>query len=117
MPNRAQFYLDNFFLHDIYPKQIEHDMRRLILEEAEQIIHHKVKLFGGRMFQCGKKIDWDRDPATGGRWRLLKKKPFLLAIAANKDIKWVWEINKQQHLLVLAKAFLLTYERKFAVEI
>lgn len=61
----------------------------------------------------GDQIDWNLDPRTGSCWPLLpagridhRKCP--------GDPKWIWELNRLQHLPWLAQAWLFTGDRRYA---
>ena len=84
---------------------------------AESILAHRIPILG-RTIQAGPSIEWRRDylngAVTGVEW--FKRIPFLDFSAAG-DHKVVWELNRHQHLVVLAQAFVLTNERRFLAEI
>lgn len=84
---------------------------------ADQILAHRFPIFG-ELIDTGPKIDWHRDYHSGktapsGYFRRL---PYL-DFSRVGDHKWTWELNRHQHLIVLAQAFRLTGRREFVVEI
>jgi hypothetical protein len=61
----------------------------------------------------GGDVDWNLDPRTGHHW------PLVPATALDHrtcpgDPKWIWELNRLQHLPWLAQAWLFTGDRGYA---
>ena len=88
-----------------------------ILQLSQQILRHNFPIFGTHV-ETGPSIDWRRDyknQVTSGLsyFRLI---PYL-NVARTGDHKWVWELNRLQHLVVLAQAFLFTGDRGYLQEI
>jgi hypothetical protein len=79
-----------------------------ILHEADEICSHRFRLLGYENLDYGKEIDWHLDPVHSKRAPLHPwfKIPFL-DFAAVGDHKVPWELNRHQHLITLAKAYLL----------
>jgi hypothetical protein len=100
-------------LRDRLPNQVE-----TILQEAESICSHRFDLLGYTKLDFGRVIDWHLDPVSGKRAprKLWYKIPFLNFDAVG-DHKIIWELNRHQHLLVLAKAYLLSEERRYLREL
>lgn len=61
----------------------------------------------------GDHVDWNLDPRTGGRWPLLPAGRIDHRRCPG-DPKWIWELNRLQHLPWLAQAWLFTGERRYA---
>lgn len=91
---------------------------------TKQAIAEADKILAGKLYLLGQKVkldkhhDWHRDPITGIQW----PKVFYAKVTADKstqncDIKYIWEINRHQFLIILGKAFLLTGEEKYAERI
>src|ERR1700675_3963771 len=111
-----------------------------ILHEADEICGHRFRLlgyedleftldrgsgnFGGDNFGDNsggtnfKDIDWHLDPVHGKRPPLnpVFKIPFLY-FAVVGDHKVIWELNRHQHLVTLAKARLLSGDEKYVREL
>ncbi|HXW89059.1 MAG TPA: heparinase II/III family protein [Terriglobales bacterium] len=89
-----------------------------IIERAERICQHRFDLLGYRDVDYGAEIDWHCDRVHGKR---APRKPWFqvkyLDFAEVGDSKIIWELNRHQHLVTLAKAFRLTGEEKFAAEL
>ncbi len=80
-----------------------------ILHDADEICAHRFRLLGYENLDFGNEIDWHLDPVHGKRAPLDPwfKIPFL-DFAAVGDHKVIWELNRHQHLVTLAKAQLLS---------
>ncbi|MBA3331293.1 MAG: hypothetical protein H0T39_10595, partial [Actinobacteria bacterium] len=81
---------------------------------AERALSGRVRYFGYDEVQLGQPIDYSRDGLTGRRWPDRHAKAIDYRHADVGDPKWVWELNRLQHLPLLAEAWLLTAERRFA---
>lgn len=89
-----------------------------ILHQANDICHHRFSLLGYYDLDYGAEIDWHLDRVHGKRaphdpWF---KIPFL-DFAAVGDHKVTWELNRHQHLVTLAKAWLLSKDERYLREI
>ncbi len=82
----------------------ETDLVRL----ADQILLGKIPILGSTV-DYGDSIAWRRDPLRGTETPLkyFRRIPFL-DLAAAGDHKLIWEVNRHQHLVVLAQVFVLT---------
>jgi hypothetical protein len=84
--------------------------------QANRLLLGQIRLLGRRMiipFSGG----WHADPVKDGNW---PRKFYFFAAKKRRvsgwDIKFVWEINRQQYLIVLAKAYWLTGDERFAAK-
>ena len=79
------------------------DLRR----RAAEILAHRMPLFDASI-DAGPEIHWRRDEWSGKETSLVyfRRIPYLNAAAAG-DHKVIWEINRHQHLVLLAQAALL----------
>ena len=91
------------------------------IERAERVCRHRFDLLGFENIYCGVEIDWHGDPVHGKQaprkpWfklqRLLREPDF----ERIGDLRIIWELNRHQHLITLAKAYRLTGNGKFATE-
>jgi len=83
---------------------------------AEAILAHRFPLMGA-VIETGPEIDWRRDYIHG----ISTGTPYFrclpyLDFSRVGDHKLIWELNRHQHLLVLAQAFRLTGRREFLDE-
>lgn len=89
-----------------------------IVHEAEQICTRRFDLLGYEALDFGREIDWHLDPVNGIRApeALWFRIPFLDFNAVG-DHKVIWELNRHQHLVTLARAFLLTSDNRYIDEL
>jgi hypothetical protein len=84
------------------------------LAAAERIAKGKLDVFALRDIDLGSPPRWNRDPKTGVEapvsfGKLLDyRNPRLIG-----DIKYLWEINRQLHLVTLAQAYALSGDAKY----
>ncbi len=88
-----------------------------VTDLAEEIRGHRFPIFG-LTIDTGPEIQWRRDYIRGIETDLLyfRRIPFL-DTPRTGDHKIVWELNRHQHLVVLAQAFLLTGDSRNLDEI
>jgi hypothetical protein len=83
---------------------------------AGQILRHRFPVFGITV-ETGSPIDWRRDylhgVSTGTPY--FRRSPYLDFSRAG-DHKAIWELNRHQHLPLLAQAFLLSSRREYLDE-
>jgi hypothetical protein len=84
---------------------------------AEEILAHRFRLLGLEV-DLGEEIRWRRDPVRGLETPAcyFRRIPYLDCGRAG-DHKLIWELNRHQHLVVLAQAYRLSGRREFAEEI
>ena len=80
---------------------------RTLLATADEILQGRVPIFD-KVVDYGNKIAWRRDPYQGTEtgMQYFRRIPYL-NVAAAGDHKFVWEINRHQHLVLLAQAAVL----------
>jgi hypothetical protein len=84
---------------------------------AERILQHRFPLMGCEI-ETGPNIDWRRDYVSGKFTGLdyFRRIPYLDFERAG-DHKPIWELNRHQHLVLLAQAWRLTGRDEFYLEI
>lgn len=89
-----------------------------IVRDAERICERRFDLLGYEGLDFGREIDWHFDPVNNRRapHTLWFRIPFL-DFEAVGDHKVIWELNRHQHLVTLARAFLLTGETRYLEEL
>jgi Heparinase II/III-like protein/Heparinase II/III N-terminus len=89
-----------------------------IVREADEICRHRFRLLGYTDLDYGREIDWHLDAVHDKRAPL---KPWFktrfLEFAEVGDHKVVWELNRHQHLITLAKAWGLTGDKRYVTEL
>lgn len=89
-----------------------------IVQDANHILEHKFNLLGYEEVQYGREIDWHLDAVHGKSSPRVPwfRVPFLDFDRVG-DHKVIWELNRHQHLVTLAKAYRLTHKRAYADEL
>ena len=89
-----------------------------IVRRAERILEHKFDLLGYENLDYGPVIDWHLDKVNGKQApRQSAFRVKYLDFASVGDAKVTWELNRHQHLVLLAKAYLLTEDKRFSHEL
>ncbi len=89
-----------------------------IIQEADNICRHEFYLLGYEKLDYGRNIDWHFDPVHGKRSPLKAWfKINFLDFREVGDHKVIWELNRHQHLITLAKAWTLTGNQIYTSEI
>jgi hypothetical protein len=93
-----------------------------VVRIAGQVLQHQFPLLTLTV-STGPSIDWQSDPAhperNGLGWRRRALSRLIPYMAAGRfgDYKIIWELNRHQHLPLLAEAWLLTGRREYLEEI
>nr|WP_321399887.1 alginate lyase family protein [uncultured Desulfobacter sp.] len=113
---------ETFFLSDCDTKArsalfSQYGYTDTILQEADSILGGQVNLLGMTM-HIPQAQGWHIDPESGVSWPFLFYKDVLKhGAVTGKDVKYVWEINRHQYLIPLAKAYFLTGKEAYAKKI
>ncbi|MFC4949915.1 heparinase II/III domain-containing protein [Pseudonocardia sp. GCM10023141] len=84
-----------------------------VVAAADDAVQGRFAYFGAAAVQFpGPDIDWNLDPRTGYRW------PLVAASGIDHrthpgDPKWIWELNRLQHLPWLAQAWLFSGDQRY----
>jgi hypothetical protein len=75
---------------------------------ADEVLQGRIPLFGS-VVDCGPLVAWRRDPQRGIETpqKYFRFVPYL-DLASAGDHKLIWEVNRHQHLVLLAQAFVIT---------
>ena len=89
-----------------------------VIERANRICEHRFDLLGYANVNYGRAIDWSLDALHGKR---APQKPWFqiryLSFDEVGDVKVTWELNRHQHLVVLARAYLFTGDERYIREL
>lgn len=89
-----------------------------VVAEADDILRHRIRLLGSRLVDVGTPIRWNHEHS--------KNAPTPTIYAGDidyrdydetGDCKWVWELNRHHHLVVLGRAYRLSGDAKYAREV
>ena len=87
-------------------------------DKALELLEHKFSFFSFKNSFLSWNIDWHRDYKNNKRAPLTySKKINYRNFSEAGDIKYIWEPNRHQHLVSLAKAFYLTGSQKYKDEV
>ncbi len=88
------------------------------IREADKICRHRFDLLGYEDLDYGTDIDWHLDAVHG---KCAPMKPWykidFLDFERVGDHKVIWELNRHQHLVTLAKAWWLTGDKQYITEL
>jgi hypothetical protein len=85
-----------------------------IVEVAESALAGRARFFGYSEVELARPIDFSRDPFSGSRWPDGHGKLIDYRHATVGDPKWIWELNRCQDLPLLAQAYLVSSQERFA---
>ncbi len=113
-----------FFVSEEVPELVRILRRRLpaetasIIRNADGICARRFDLLGYEEVNFGDPIDWQFDPIHGKRAprSVAFRIPFL-EFGKVGDHKIIWELNRHQHLMMLAKAWLLANDDRWLNEL
>ncbi|MFL6416736.1 MAG: heparinase II/III family protein [Bryobacteraceae bacterium] len=88
-----------------------------VIATAEQILGHRFPLLAVEI-ETGREIQWRRDYRHDKESAIayFRRIPYL-EFSAVGDHKFIWELNRHQHLVLLAQAHLLTHDQRYTEEI
>jgi uncharacterized heparinase superfamily protein len=89
------------------------DQVAALVAAAERIRDGRVTYFGYPEAQLASPVDWNHDPVRNFDWPLVEASR-IDHRTVPADPKWIWELNRLQHLPWLAQAWLFTGEEQFA---
>jgi uncharacterized heparinase superfamily protein len=84
-----------------------------LLAAADDALAGRVRFFGYPGVELARPVDYGRDALTGARWPERHGK-LIDYRAAPADPKWIWELNRLQYLPLLAAAFILSGDERYA---
>jgi len=117
---RGSFFFDTGQIPDLLQliRQRLPEQAEKIVADAGRICAHRFDLLGYENLNYGPSINWHLDLVHGKTSPL---KPFhrirYLDFLEVGDSKVTWELNRHQHLVILAKAYRLTGDERYASEI
>ena len=87
------------------------------IQHADTLLNHQFH-FLGLDVRLPNPIPWNRNPRTGREYPLHHHSLIDTMDAADYgDVKYVWELNRHQFFIEVAKAYFLTGEEKYATKI
>ncbi len=103
---------------DWFPAGEGEAWRSALIAQADRVLEHVVPLFGLGEVSLGNPIVWNYEPEVG-RATPLTPAPRIDYRAFDEvgDCKLVWEPNRHQHFVVLARAYRVTRDERYAEEL
>lgn len=99
---------------DLYETLCRGDSDR-ILRAAEHALGHRVDLLGSGLIDLGPHIDWHKDYKSGFRWPPQYCRDIdYMNPGRPSDVKFPWELSRQQWLIPCGQAWLLTGDERWA---
>lgn len=98
-------------------KRIAREIDPGLVERADRLLQRRYR-FLNASFDCENGIDWHLDPVSRRRWPLAFFKD--IAYTGEQrlgDVKLPWELGRQQFLVTLGQAYVVTGDRSYADEI
>jgi Heparinase II/III-like protein/Heparinase II/III N-terminus len=90
---------------------------RRLTQLADEILQGRIPILGA-IIDYGADVSWRRDPQRGVETpaRYFRGIPYLDVTAAG-DHKLIWEVNRHQHLVLLAQAYVLTGREEYSEQV
>jgi hypothetical protein len=84
-----------------------------LLAAADLVVARRFTYFGYPTVELAEPIDWHHDAVAGVDW---PRRPShgIDYRTAGADVKWIWELNRLQHLPWLAQAWSITGDARYA---
>lgn len=84
-----------------------------LISVADHAARNSFEFFAYPRQTLGNPIDWHNDPIAGIRWPAVSSNRINHRVAQG-DVKWIWELNRLQHLPWLAQAWLFTGDSRYS---
>ena len=88
---------------------------KALLAAADRVLEHRFTFFAHPEAHYDGAIDWSYDPLADHRWPALPSHA-INHRAGHGEPKWIWELNRLQHLPWLAQAWLITGDERYGTE-
>lgn len=89
------------------------DLVARLLDAADLLVDNTFQFFGYPAVTLPQPIDWHYDPISKVHWPHLPSQRIDHRVAGG-DAKWIWELNRLQHLPLLAQAWLFTNDQRYS---
>ncbi len=113
---KGNFFFEHLPREDVITKYQKYFSLEETRKNADKILRHEIPIFEVDK-NLGKEIDWNKCYKTGRRWPQKYVGKLHHEDSRYGFARYVWELNRQSHLAVLARAYYLTGEEKYAEEV
>jgi hypothetical protein len=96
------------FIADKWPRKVSE-----LIAAADDFVGYSFGFFGYPAVSLKQPVDWLHDPIADIHWPDASAKRIDHRTAAG-DVKWIWELNRLQHLPSLAQAWLFTGDSRYS---
>ena len=110
------YYFDDLS-HIIDYYSSNEDLMKKLFENAEKTLDHKISFFSLKDINLGQKINWHKDYSSDKVYPLKFYSDIDYRDSEAGNVKYVWELNRFQHLFPLSQAYTLGGDEKYADEI
>jgi hypothetical protein len=90
------------------------DLVAELLLAADSYVNNKFQFFAYPEVQLHSPIQWNHDPFSAITWPSIPSRQINYRFAPG-DVKWIWELNRLQHLPLLAQAWLFTDDPRYSI--
>lgn len=87
-----------------------------LIEAADSALDMSFQFFGYPIVSLPRPVNWNYDPIADIDWSGHSSNRFG-RVPAVGDIKWIWELNRLQHLPLLAEAWLVTDDARYSAAV
>jgi hypothetical protein len=90
-----------------------------LLAHADLCVRHLFNILGTGLVNWGEPINWHQDIKSKGVWpsHYYKRLRYSLTGEKGSDVKIPWELSRFQHLPLLAKAYFVSRDTRYAEEV
>lgn len=113
---KGNFFFEHLLKEEVIAEYQKHFSLAELKKNADKILQHEIPIFEVNK-NLGKEIDWNKCYKTGRRWPQKYVGRLHHEDSRYGFVRYVWELNRQSHLAILAKAYYLTGEEKYAEEV
>jgi hypothetical protein len=104
------------FTADLQRKLFTEETASLLKDAGRIIDEHCWPLLGFGEKCFGREINWRRDPLSGYEWPLSYHADITFSRRDGSDVRVLWELNRFNHSVTLARAYTVTRDERFSLE-
>ncbi len=92
---------------------VQPEMTAELVVAADSAVQLRFAYFGYPTIELPEPVDWNYDPVAGVHWPSSPASKIDYRTTEG-DVKWIWELNRLQHLPWLAQAWLITGDERYS---
>ncbi len=113
---KGNFFFEHLPREEVIAKYQKYFSLVELKKNADKILQHEISIFEVNK-NLGEEIDWNKCYKTSRRWPQKYVGKLHHEDSRYGFVRYVWELNRQSHLAVLAKTYYLIGETKYAEEV